>query len=79
MTSTEDQTAPPAKPLRCSGSTLAGHEARFAHWHFCELPEGHEGRHRCMSCHIEFGPTRPGESAGWTAPTEDETPPPKIP
>jgi hypothetical protein len=76
MGSTEDQRDAGAKPGRCTGSTLAGHEAIFAHWHFCELPEGHEGPHRCMSCHIEFGPTKP---ARWTAPTEDETPPTKIP
>jgi hypothetical protein len=79
MAPTENQMGGGAKAVRRSGSTLADHEATFAHWHFCEFPERHEGRHRCMSCHIEFGPTRAGKSASWTAPTEDETPPPKIP
>jgi hypothetical protein len=24
------------------------------HWHFCDLEPGHEGKHRCMSCKVEF-------------------------
>jgi hypothetical protein len=27
------------------------------HWHFCDLEPGHEGKHRCMSCKVEFGLT----------------------
>jgi len=76
MGSTGDQPGTGTKPAGCTGSTLAGHEATFAHWHFCELAAGHDGQHRCMSCHVEFGPAKP---ARWTAPTEEETPPPKIP
>jgi hypothetical protein len=45
---------PTADPPRCNASKLAGHEAAFAHWYFCELPPGHEGPHRCMSCQTEF-------------------------
>jgi len=46
---------PSAGPPRCNHSKLAGNEASFRHWHFCDLAPGHEGQHRCMSCHAEFG------------------------
>jgi hypothetical protein len=29
-------------------------QASFKHWHFCDLEPGHEGKHRCMSCKVEF-------------------------
>jgi hypothetical protein len=44
-----------ADPPRCKHSKLAGSEASFRHWHFCELPSGHDGPHCCMSCKAEFG------------------------
>ena len=40
---------------RCNASNLAGHEASFRHWHFCDREPGHEGRTACMSCKAEFG------------------------
>jgi hypothetical protein len=43
------------EPSRCNFCALAGHEASFPHWHFCELVPEHEGPHPCMSCHAEFG------------------------
>jgi hypothetical protein len=43
-----------SNPPRCNASKLAGYEASFKHWHFCELVPGHDGRHRCMSCKVEF-------------------------
>jgi hypothetical protein len=42
-------------PPRCNHSKLAGYEASFQHWHFCDLEPGHEGPHRCMACKAEFG------------------------
>ena len=47
----------PTEPqrARCNASKLAGNEASFRHWHFCDLEPGHEGPHRCMSCQAEFG------------------------
>jgi hypothetical protein len=52
MASTDHQPTPELP--RCNASKLAGTEASFAHWHFCELPPDHEGPHRCMSCQAEF-------------------------
>jgi hypothetical protein len=54
MPSTDHQPTSQDLPL-CNWSTLAGSEATFPHWHFCDLEPGHEGKHRCMSCNAEFG------------------------
>ena len=52
MTSTDYQPSPTLP--HCNHSKLAGNEASFRRWHFCELEPGHEGQHRCMSCQAEF-------------------------
>jgi hypothetical protein len=57
MASTDRQPEP-AK-LLCNYSALAGTESQFPHWHFCQLQPRHTGRHRCVSCQAEFGPTPP--------------------
>jgi hypothetical protein len=43
MGSTNHQ--PSSNPPRCNASKLAGYEASFKHWHFCDLEPGHEGKH----------------------------------
>ena len=48
--STTNATLPP----RYNWSTLAIGSS-FPHWHFCDLELGHKGKHRCMSCKVEFG------------------------
>ena len=51
MVSTNDQ--PTGNPAPCNESKLAGREASFAHWHFCDLQSGHQGQHRCR-CGVKY-------------------------
>jgi len=38
--------------ILCHGT---GHWGQAPHWHLCDLEPGHEGKHRWMSCKVEFG------------------------